>query len=72
MAATRKFPNAEIVKVYSHLGITPETKAELKKLVIKSFDRIGNTYSALWSKRDPRVRAYAGSLASPVLRAERR
>jgi len=47
MAATRKFPNAEIVKVYSHLGITPETKAELKKLVIKSFDRIGNTYSAL-------------------------
>lgn len=48
MAATRIFPNAEIVKVYSHLGITPETKAELKKLVIKSFDRrIGNTYSAL-------------------------
>ena len=47
MAAKRAFPNAEIVKVYGHQGITAETKAEVKKLGIKSIERIGNTYSRL-------------------------
>ena len=47
MAAKRVFPNAEIVKVYGHQGITAETKAEVKKLGIKSIERIGNTYSPL-------------------------
>ena len=47
MAAKRLFPLAEIVKVYSHLGITPTTKAEAKKLGIMAFERIGNTYSPL-------------------------
>ena len=47
MAAKRLFPLAEIVKVYSHQGITAMTKAEVKKLGIMAFERIGNTYSAL-------------------------
>ena len=44
-AAKRLFSNAEIVKVYGHQGITAETKVEVKKLGIKSIERIGNT---LW------------------------
>ena len=44
-AAKRLFSNAEIVKVYGHQGITAETEAELKKLGIKSIERIGNTYT---------------------------
>jgi len=46
-AAKRRFPNAEIVKVYGHQGITAETEAEVKKLGIKSIERIGNTYTPL-------------------------
>ena len=46
-AAKRLFSNAEIVKVYGHQGMTAETKAEVKKLGIKSIERIGNTYSPL-------------------------
>ena len=45
--AKQQFPKAEVVKVYSHQGITAETKAEVKKLGIMSFERIGNTYSPL-------------------------
>ena len=54
--------------MYSHQGITDTTKAEAKQAGIKTFERIGNDYTALGYKRD-RVRALKcrGSLASTVL-----
>ena len=44
MAAKRAFPNAEIVKVYGHQGITAETEAELKKLGIRASSASATRY----------------------------
>ena len=58
-AAKRLFPDAEVVKVYGHQGITAETEAEVKKLGIKSIERIGNTYTP------PAISGTVGSVLMP-------
>lgn len=46
-AAKALFPAADIVKAYSHQGINDKTKAMAKQLGIKTFKRIGNSYTDL-------------------------
>ena len=46
-AAEALFPAADIVKAYSHQGITDKTKAMAKQRGIKTFKRIGNSYTDL-------------------------
>ena len=47
VAAKALFPAADIVKAYSHQGINDKTKAMAKQLGIKTFKRIGNSYTDL-------------------------